>query len=444
MLRYAPVTAVLLCCLATATSAGIIYVDGNGGSDFSAIQPAVASADSGDTIVVAPGTYTGPDNREINFGGTHLVLMSEDVESPELTIVDCESGGRAFRFTNGEDCHCVVEGFTITRGRADLGGAVFCGGAHPVFHYCVFDDNHANSFGGAFYIGIDSEIQLVECEFISNHADTDGGAIYATGALPIIRWNTFEGNSAAQEGGAIAVKFGTWATIASCDFRGNSAGVGGGAVYAGMTGPLAPAGGGSDPDRISGTVVKNSSFYENTAGRGGGLYVNAFSEVSVSFNTFVRNIAAFDGGGLYADTSYEGKPTILNCTFCFNEAPRGSGIYSKGGIDYNHMVVQQCVMAYGVVGRALHREPSSCLETNWCLTYANDGGDDLLGDSNLIDVNPLLCDVYTDNFFACADSPCLQEHNDYHLHLGSMYVGCGPCGSPVEKVSWGVIKAMYR
>ncbi len=28
-------------------------------------------------------------NREINFGGMHIVLMSEDVENPELTVIDC-------------------------------------------------------------------------------------------------------------------------------------------------------------------------------------------------------------------------------------------------------------------------------------------------------------------------------------------------------------------
>ncbi len=445
MLRYTPITVVLLCFLAAATSAETIYVDVNGGGDFSAIQPAVAYADSGDTIIVAPGIYTGLDNREIDFGTTYIILLSEDVESPELTIIDCEDEGYAFRFESDlGDIHCVIEGFTITRGRADQGGAVFCGSAGPIFHYCIFDNNHADSFGGAFYIGINSELQLIECEFTGNRADTDGGAIYATGALPIIRSNTFEGNSAAHEGGAIAVKFGTWATIASCDFRENSAGEGGGAIYAGMTGPFAPAGGGSDPDRISGTVVKNSSFYENTAGRGGGLYVNAFSQVSVSYNTFVRNIATINGGGLYANTSYEGKPTVLNCTFCFNEAQQGSGIYSEGGINENHMVVQQCVMAYGVVGGALHRHPSSYLETKWCLTYANDGGNDLLGSSHLIDINPLLCDVYADNFFTCADSPCLYNNNDFHMHLGSKYVGCGNCGSSVETTSWGVIKAMYR
>lgn len=444
MLRYASIMVVLLCCLATGVSATVIHVDINGGGDFSAIKPAVAVADSGDTIVVAPGTYTGSDNTEIDFVGTHIVLVSEDVQSPALTVIDCENTDRAFSFMNGEDYHCVVEGFTITRGRADQGGAVFCGGCGPIFHNCIFDDNHADSFGGAIYIGTNSEIQLIECEFLGNHADTDGGAIYATGALPIIRSNVFEGNNAAQEGGAIAVKFGTWATIAGCEFLGNSSGVGGGAIYAGMTGPLAPGGGSPDRDRISGTVVKNSSFYENTSGRGGGLYINAFSEVSVSFNTFIRNTAALAGGGLFADTSYEGKPTILNCTFCFNGAPQGSGIYSKGGVDYNHMIVQQSVMIYGVEGRGLHREPSSYLETNWCLTYANDGGDDLLGGSNLISVDPLLCDIYADDFFACADSPCLHENNEFDMHLGSTYIGCGNCSTAVEAISWGMIKAMYR
>ena len=53
------------------------------------------AAAEGDTVLVGPGTYTGPGNRDIELSGKAIVVVSEN--GPEETVIDCEG--------NPEDPH---------------------------------------------------------------------------------------------------------------------------------------------------------------------------------------------------------------------------------------------------------------------------------------------------------------------------------------------------
>ncbi|MCK4512713.1 hypothetical protein KAW64_13295, partial [bacterium] len=88
----------------------VIYVDAAGGGDYLTIQDAVDAASTRDTILVAPGTYTGPANRNISFGGKNIVLKSQ--EGRASTVIDCEHQDRGFFFVDGEDQSATVQGFT--------------------------------------------------------------------------------------------------------------------------------------------------------------------------------------------------------------------------------------------------------------------------------------------------------------------------------------------
>ncbi len=204
MNRYPLLTTIALLALVTAVQAAQYRVDASGGGDFLAIGPAVAFADSGDVIMVAPGTYSGEDNRGINFMGKDLTLMSE--AGPEFTVIDLDRQDRAFIFINGESYYSLIEGFTIMQGRRSQGGALFIAGSAPVIHDCIFYDNYADLFGGAVYLGTESEAEIVECHFEDNYAENYGGAIYCHQAAPRIRWNTFTENRADLNGGAISCK----------------------------------------------------------------------------------------------------------------------------------------------------------------------------------------------------------------------------------------------
>jgi polygalacturonase len=67
--------------LTAPAAAGVIRVP----ADQPTLAAAIAAAAAGDTVLVAPGTYSGPDNRDLDFTGKDLVLRSE--AGAETTII---------------------------------------------------------------------------------------------------------------------------------------------------------------------------------------------------------------------------------------------------------------------------------------------------------------------------------------------------------------------
>jgi hypothetical protein len=82
--------------------------------DFPTIQKAMDAAVSGDTVLVAAGTYKGAGNKNLDFKGKAITVTSD--KGAALTIIDCEGVGRGFYFHSGETSKSVVSGFTIING----------------------------------------------------------------------------------------------------------------------------------------------------------------------------------------------------------------------------------------------------------------------------------------------------------------------------------------
>ena len=153
---------------ASPLSAAVIYVP----SQYSNIQAGIDAASSGDTVLVADGTYTGSGNKNLDFQGVNRVLMSEN--GPADCIIDCEYSGRGFFFHSIETESSVIQGFTIINGYMLDGGGIYCEFSSPTIRNCIIADCQASGAGGGIRI-IGFNPQIINCTIHNNYASTGGG-----------------------------------------------------------------------------------------------------------------------------------------------------------------------------------------------------------------------------------------------------------------------------
>jgi hypothetical protein len=144
-----------------------IPIGGKGGPKKT-IQAGIDVASDGDTVLVAAGTYTGPNNVDLDFKGKSIVLLAPD--SPNDTIIDCNNSGRGFYFHSVETPATAVVGFTITNGLADYGGAIRCEQSNPQIRNCVITGNTSTVKGGGIYCYL-SMPTLADCNISNNGSE---------------------------------------------------------------------------------------------------------------------------------------------------------------------------------------------------------------------------------------------------------------------------------
>lgn len=90
---------------------------------YRSIQAALDAAQSGDEVVVAPGTY----QENVNFRGKNVSLRSYVPQSLDViraTVIDGNAAGPAVQFAGTETAGCTLSGFTITNGKSPNGGGI--------------------------------------------------------------------------------------------------------------------------------------------------------------------------------------------------------------------------------------------------------------------------------------------------------------------------------
>ena len=177
--------------------------------DQPTIQAGLNVAKEGDTVLVADGRYTGMGNKWLFFPGPPVTLRSKN--GPKNCIIDMEGEGIGFFFVLDELPEHRVEGFTITNGNNNFGGAIYCHhDGKPTFKNCIITGNRASS-GGAIACDDSGSPTFINCLISGNSAQGNGGAVASTtydGTGPTLINCTITGNTAEREGGAIFLERG--------------------------------------------------------------------------------------------------------------------------------------------------------------------------------------------------------------------------------------------
>jgi len=278
-----------------------------------------------------------PDDRDIDaFEST----LSGNIGSSDL------STDNSYHVVSGtgKDSTAIIDGFTITAGRADGsaphddGAGFINAGGSPVISNCTFTDNYAaDDAAGMWYTGEGVDYVLTSCTFTGNYAVDDGGGMWfeSEGANVTLTDCTFTDNSCASSTAGAEIYNCSTVTVTGCTFSNNSSN---------------GHGGGLGISTCDGVNVTECTFTNNSANhRGGGLG---------SFNAghLYLTDCSFDGNSVSTTSANNGKGgaahcddtiTADNCTFTGNSAASNGnyvGDSGRGGAlhTYGSMVLTNC------------------------------------------------------------------------------------------------------
>ncbi len=189
--------------------------------DYATIQAAVDAARDIDMVKVYDGTYTGVGNKEINFNGKPIKVMSQS--GPFHCIIDLQGSRCAFVFDSGEGPSSVIQGFTIQNGYSTTpGGGIYCYQSSPAIENCVFDNNDSDVNGGAIACANYASPTIMNCLFHHNTSSGTGGAVFLDrNCDPVIKNATFNDNYATVSGSGLYCKNSSSPYVSNCIFWGD-------------------------------------------------------------------------------------------------------------------------------------------------------------------------------------------------------------------------------
>lgn len=290
--------------LATCVNAADIRVP----QDFATIQTAVDAANTGDRVLVAPGTYA-----PFTFHAKHVTV--ESTGGASATMIDATGMQvSAVSFDAGTGFDTVLRGFRVLTGLGTPvpGGAVVGGGC---------------SLLGNLDTSVPSCGTIEQCNFIGATGGCwSGGGIYASPGNIAVRRCSFSGTSTIHFGGAITVLV--------------------------IPGIVVPDSGGYE-SVIEDCRIENTSSYND-----GGIWVATSNRVQAPANVriarteFVVNHGSYAAGAILLWSPYaaasELDADIDSCRFVGNSAPGansiGCGLPGQGGGSFiRNLVVQKCL-----------------------------------------------------------------------------------------------------
>jgi hypothetical protein len=209
-------------------------------ADHPTIGEAINAAESGDVILVGPGTWyenlfivkslvlqgaadgtTIIDGSTAKFGGgSCATVASVSVEIRSMVLRNgtgseifgrVRGGGIYIEFGSLHVVDVVIENCSVDLlpFKSEGWGGAICGyGSDISIENCILRDNHSGTSGGAIWSGFGS-LEIMHTVIASNVADMAGGAIFSRDTDVTISGSRVCGNTAGQTGGAIDHEMGT-------------------------------------------------------------------------------------------------------------------------------------------------------------------------------------------------------------------------------------------
>ena len=349
-----------------------IFVTNNNDSGEGSLREAIATAESGDTIIFAG-----------SLANQTITLTSGQLEiDKDLTIDGKDAAGLTISGNNNsrviyqpDDINFTLRNLRIADGfTTDRGGGIFTDKRATLTLENVNFENNSAGEGGALTVWHFSKATVNNSQFNNNDSTSikqvegGAGAIYARDVELRVNNSSFSNNKGIN-GGAIN-SLASWLTVENSEFinndstPGKSAGHGfGGGIYTDGTGITF-----NDGTTAGGTVlIRNSNFEGNkAAGSGGGAFLFGYRDqkivvedsyfanntviennegnanggglrtgnvilTTIENTTFEGNLARGSGGGLWIDEK-SSQSNIINSTFSGNRADNGSDGGIGGGM----------------------------------------------------------------------------------------------------------------
>jgi parallel beta-helix repeat protein len=413
-------------------------------SGYSTIQAALDAAVAGDTVLVAPGTYSGPGNTYLTLESKDLVIRSE--AGAEQTVIDCGTqqwcaGIEFYQVTR----RTLFEGFTIQDAHESF-GSMYILRASPVIRNCTLEGGWGLDGAGGLTARLPGRPRIESCTMRQ------------------------------CLGGGILVEDGASAEIVGCNVSDNQ---GRGISLWGC------------PD-----VLVQDCIVERNEG-GAGLDVAATGTVVVERCLFAANQDTWYGGVL----GQAGHLILRDCTVASN---RASGHNGAGGVavvgPYSDLAMERCIIWGNCAPDGVDNLQAANRMTVTCCAY--DSSSVMLGpfgsltqDGPQVFEDPRFCDlapcpdgmggpIPSGDYRLRGDSPCLAQFSPCLQRIGLFDQGCpapvpvgacciggecrlctqaqcvqaggsyrgdgvgcypDPCGATAtEETSWGRIKNNYR
>ncbi len=417
-------------------------------SQYATIQAAMDAAQSGDLVLVAPGTYHDCTHPTEGAESTPAcVIMKSGVTlrgagvAPGDVIIDAQGLGRGIFMELVSNC--AVENLTVTGAFAEIYGAgilirqvdqtvsitdcrvVSCGDggivcidyAHPTISGTIMQNNEAKQ-GGGLSIEENSNPTITGCRITENQAPSGAGVFIRTDCAPVFSQCVIDHNTitaAYGNGGGICAQDAS-PTLNECWINNNvTLGIGGGVAFVNASGSMTDC------------VVLGNDAGGNYS-QGGGIATSLSNPVLTNVTIAMNTCSGYgaEGGGL--DISFNPAPSLENCTIADNATSAqgfGGGLSVQFGAS---PAINRCIISGSTAGAGLYcagGNPNLSCTNVW----GNAGGDELCGTDGggNFSSDPLFCGTAERPYHLQDESPCATA-------CGGDLVGANPTGCGTSAV----------